>query len=144
MNNKQKSETLPFVKYHTGLSYLFSPAETRFILHMIDIEYKKSNGYNVSWSRAQYMKIMGLNEYTFDKCIKRMIKIGLLNKRNNDMGNKVYYTFDMQIYERLVNILASTYNVDKLILFCVSNFKNQSRTIQSITDDEIMLLKAKG
>ncbi|MBF0577402.1 hypothetical protein [Dysgonomonas sp. GY617] len=143
MNNRQKSETLPFVKYHTGLSYLFNPAETRFILHMIDIEYKKSNGYNVNWSRAQYMKIMGLNEYTFDKCIKRMIEIGLLSKRNNDLGNKVYYSFDMKVYDKLVKILTSTYNVNKLIHFCDSVFKNQQRMVQSVTNDEIILLKAK-
>lgn len=142
MSNK-KPESLPFVKYHTGLSYLFNPAETRFILHMIDIEYKKSNGYNTNWSRRQFMKIMQLNEYTFDNCIKRMIAIGLLSKRNNGLGNKVYYLFDMQVYEKLVRILTSTYNVDKLIDFCGLYFKSNSRTIQSITDDEILSLRAK-
>lgn len=142
MNNK-KSESLPFVKYHTGLSYLFNPAESRFVLHMVDIEYKKSSGYNVNWSRAQYMKIMGLNEYTFDKCMKRMITLGLLSKKNNELGNKVYYLFDMQVYEKLIRILTSTYNADKLIRFCGLYFKSNSRTIQSITDDEILSLRAK-
>ena len=142
MNNK-KSESLPFVKYHTGLSYLFSPAETRFILHMVDIEYKKSTGFNTNWIKRQFMKIMQLNEYTFDNCIKKMIAIGLLGKRHNELGNKVYYSFDMQVYEKLVKILTSTYNVDKLINFCESYLKNNSRTIQSITKDEMMSLKAK-
>lgn len=144
MNNKNKKlETLPFVKFYTGLSYFFNPAETRFILHMVDIEFKKKSGFNTDWSRAEYMKIMGLNEYTFDKCIKRMLALGLLSKRNNDLGNKVYYSFDMQVYEKLVTIITSTNYVDALIDFCASNFADKPRTIESISDGELEALRAR-
>lgn len=131
------TKSLPFVKYHTGLSYLFSPAETRFILHMVDIEYKKSSGFFTNWSRYEYMKIMGLNEYTFDKCIQKLSDMHLLKKENKNKPNRVYYSFNMQLYERLIYILSSTCNIDKLRQFCKINFIEKSRHIDSISEQEV-------
>lgn len=142
MARANKNNTLPFVKYYTGLSYLFSPAETRFILHMVDIEYKKGCGYIMTLNRADYMKIMGLNEYSFDKCIGRLIQLDLLSKTNNAKGNRVYYSFNMELYEKLVRILSSSCNVDKLIAFCKRNFIEGARSIESITEEEIQNLKS--
>jgi len=137
MEKKDKKKPIPFVKYYTGLSYMFSPAETRFILHMVDIEYKKQCGYYTNWTRTEYMKIMGLKEYAFDKCIDKLIQLELLSKTNNARGNKVYYSFDMEVYERLVNILNATCNIDKLTEFCKKNFIDTVRPINSITGEEI-------
>jgi hypothetical protein len=141
MEKKDKKKPLPFVKYYTGLSCMFSPAETRFILHMVDIGYKKQCGYYTDWTRAEYMKIMGLREYTFDKCIDRLISLGLLSRTNNAKGNKVYYSFDMELYEILINILNSTCNIDKLMEFCKKNFIDSTRPIKSIAKEEIEELK---
>lgn len=142
MARTSKNNTFPFVKYYTGLSYMFSPAETRFILHMADIEYKKGCGYIMNLTRSDYMKIMGLNEYSFDKCIGRLVELELLSKTNNEKGNRVYYSFNMKLYEKLVGILSSSGNVDKLIAFCKKNFIEGARSIDSITEEEIQNLKS--
>ncbi|MDR2002666.1 MAG: hypothetical protein LBQ74_06515 [Prevotella sp.] len=141
MEKKDKKKPLPFVKYYTGLSCMFSPAETRFILHMVDIGYKKQCGYYTDWTRAEYMKIMGLREYTFDKCAGRLISLGLLSRTNNAKGNKVYYSFDMELYGILIRMLTVTCSIDKLSEFCKRNFTEGNRTIRSITGEEIEELK---
>jgi len=137
---KELNDKTPFVKYYPGLSYMFSLAETRFILHMVDIDYKKKNGFNTDWTRAEYMKVMGMNEYNFDKCIKRFIGLNLLERTNNLTGNRVYYSFNSKVYEKLVRILSATCNVNKLIAFCTANFKENKRSIESITEEEIKAL----
>lgn len=138
----EKETIQPFVKYYTGLSYLFSPIETRFILHMVDIEYKKANGYDTSWSRSEYMKIMGINQYSFDKSIKKLMRMKLLTRKYNRLGNKVTYSFNLSVYNRLIDILSSTCNIDKLIEFCDKNFIQLGRDIKSIRKDEIEALKS--
>ncbi|MBF0648685.1 hypothetical protein IR083_07620 [Dysgonomonas sp. GY75] len=140
-NKEDKKRTLPFVKYYTGLSYMFSPAETRFILHMVDIEYKKQRGRYTDWNRAGYMKIMGLTEYAFDKCAGRLIRLGLLSKTNNAKGNKVRYSFDMELYGILVHMLNATCDIGRLGDFCKKNFIDRTRPIRSITGEEIEELK---
>jgi|GEM_PF-736174 len=137
MLQKDQYEKFPFVKYYPGLSYMFSLAETRFIIHMLDIEFKKKNGYNTNWTRAKYMKLMGMNEYNFDKSVKRLVELNLLEKTNNSSGNRVYFSFNMDLFFQLVKILSATCNVNKLIAFCDKNFKENNRRIDSITDDEI-------
>lgn len=131
------NEKMPFVKYFTGLTYMFSPAERSFLLHMVDIDYKKNSGAYTDWGRTDYMKIMGLNKYNFDKCVKRFIELNLLEKTNNSCRNRVYYSFNIELYNRLVYILSSTCNVNKLIAFCNMNFREKKRSIESITDEEI-------
>lgn len=139
---KEKEATLPFVKYYTGLSYLFTPAETRFILHMVDIEYKKSNGFNTNWSRSEYMKIMGLNQYSFDKTIKKLMRMKLLTRKYNRLGNHVSYSFNVSLYNKLIEILSATCNVNKLIEFCELNFNKLGREIRSIKKEEIEKLRS--
>lgn len=141
MSNPSKKNQVFFVKYPLCLSYLFSPTETRFIAHMIDAEFLKSYGYDTAWSRREWMRRMGLTEYSFDGAVKSLMKIGLLIKRNNDFGNRVYYTFNMELYDKLVSILSVTNNVDRLISFCEMKFRQEKRTIESITPEEISELK---
>ncbi|MDR1718028.1 MAG: hypothetical protein LBS20_19500 [Prevotella sp.] len=141
MESNKKKES-PYVKYPVCLSYLFNPGESRFIIHMIEIEFLKDQGYNTNWTRAEYMKRMGLNEYSFERCIKRLVKMGLLSKTNNKLKNKVYYSFNMQLYDRLVEILSVTCNIDKLIEFCETKFIRDARPIESITEKETDDLRA--
>jgi hypothetical protein len=139
MNEQKKKlkRSIPFVKYYLELSYLFSPEECRFIMHMTDIEFLKKSGYQTGWSKKEYIKRMGLSEYSFDKSVERLQKMGLLSRTHNSLGNKVFYSFDMDLYNRLVEILSMTCDIDKLIAFCNINFVEQSRSIESITEQEI-------
>lgn len=141
MRDLKKEKKVIYVKYPLCLSYLFSPTETRFISHMINAEFLKGSGFDTDWSRKEWMRRMGLTEYSFDSAIKSLIEIGLLTKENNDLGNKVYYTFDMEQYNKLVSILSVTHNIGKLIDFCETKFKREKRTIASITPEEISELE---
>lgn len=136
MNEKKKAI---FVKYPLCLSYLFSPTETRFIIHMIDAEFLRSKGYNINWSRSNYIKKMGLTEYSFDNAVKKMTRIGLLTKTNNKQGNRVFYSFDMERYNKLIMILSTTRNIDKVIRFFDRIFEKENRTIESVTEEEIAM-----
>lgn len=90
------------------------------------------------WNREEYMKRMGLKEYNFDKSIKRLIKLGLLIKTNNEERNKVFFSFNVERYEKFVQVLSQIRNVDKLICFCNTYFSTESpRLIDDITQGEI-------
>lgn len=135
-------KNVPFVvKYPLALSYLFSPGEARFILHMVYIEMLKRYGYKMKLSKACFQRQMNLNEYTFNRTVKKLEEMGLISISYNKKGTRVYYTFDLDLYEKLVTILSVTDNVDKLIKFCDSKFVKGKRTIDSITPWEIAYLK---
>lgn len=142
MDSKKKDlkRFSPFVKYYIGLSYLFNPSEARFILHMINFEYLKQRGYSTNWSKNDYIMRMGLSKNAFNTCVKKFVEMKLLKRWNNELGNKVFYSFDLQLYEKLIDILSCTNNVPQLITFCQSTFK-QGRLIEDITEEEVLSLK---
>jgi hypothetical protein len=142
MDKKKKNETAPYVKYPLALSYLFNPVESRFILHMIEAEFLKKQGYDTGWTRAGYAKRMGLKECAFERCVKRMVDMELLAVRHNKLGNRVFFSFNMALYEKLVSILSATCHVDSLIDFCDTKFKKEARSIESITEQEIETLRS--
>ena len=76
---------------YPGFSYLLSPEEERFLKHMKEFEYIRRRGYSVNFTRAQYMRRMGLREYTFDRCARSLCRLGLIEyttdstkRRTND------------------------------------------------------------
>lgn len=129
-----------FIKCYNKLSYIFNPYETRFIQHMIEIEFIKSCGYDTNWSKATYLKRMGLKENTFDNCVKRFTGMKLLDKKLNPQGNQVYFSWNMNLYFQLVKILSVTNDVDRLIDFCKINFIERGRMIDEISEDEVEVL----
>lgn len=129
-----------YVEYPLALSYLFTPSEARFILHMINFEYLKKHGFLTNWSNAEYIKRIGISKNAFNNCVKKLIKMKLLKKWNNKLGNRVYYSFDLEVYTKLIYILSCTNNVDELIKFCNISFK-QGRLVEDITEKEIIELK---
>lgn len=129
-----------YVEYPLGLSYLFTPSETRFILHMINFEYLKKHGFSTNWSNAEYIKRMGISKNAFNNSVKKLIHMRLLKKWNNKLGNRVYYSFDLEVYGKLVDILSCTNNVDELIKFCEMYFK-QGRLVEDIAEREIVKLR---
>ncbi|GAB6119658.1 hypothetical protein JCM30204_08060 [Dysgonomonas termitidis] len=105
---------------------------------MLEIEFLKGRGFHTDWSREEYMKRMGLKEYSFDKSVKRLMKLGLLAKKNNQLGNRVFYSFNVDRYEKLVMLLSNIGDIDGLIRFCDIYFNTASpRLPESITRDEI-------
>jgi hypothetical protein len=139
--NKKRGKGVAFVKYYPQFSALFNPAETCFILHMVHYEFIKSVGFQIHWTRGEYAERMGLKECAFKRCAKRLSAMNLLKISHNPEGNRVFYEFNMSLYNRLVEILSATTDMDKLVIFCDTHFKKTYRRIESISDDEIKLLK---
>lgn len=129
-----------YVKCYNKLSYLFTPNETRFIQHIVEISFLKDHGYDTDWAKQTYIKRMGLKETSFDKCVRKFTEMKLLHKWNNTQKNKVYYSWNWPVYEKLIRILSSTNNIDALINFADTYFKKNNRSIESITEDEIRML----
>lgn len=138
MNNRK--ETPSFVKYHAGLSLFFSPAEMVFALQMANYEHMKSAGYWIRFSKAEYARRMGMKPYTFEQCVRRFISLGLLAKKCNVLGNQVFYAFNMELYGKLIRIIAQTSDTDRLAAF-FDELKRASRTVESIAEEEIRMLK---
>lgn len=138
MNAKNK---LPgkFVPFYVNLSLLFDSAEVVFILHLVDMENMKRNGYNATWSRDFVLLKMNLGIRLFERCVKRLISIGLVSRILK--GNKYIYTLDMELYEKLVGIFTITNDTYKIKSFCDTVFVKQKKNIQSITEEDLKELR---
>lgn len=140
MSKNEPTKKAPFVKYHLALTYLLSPSESRFILHMLEVSYMNSVGYDIYWSKAYYMKRMQLNEYTFNKCVSRLEVMGLIIKTKNSQNDKVHFSLNTETYHKLLSILTLNKSIDKLIEFRDAVFGKNNRSIDSITEEEICIL----
>lgn len=135
---QQKPPQKPFIKYDPHLSCMFDASETVFILHMLDIAYIRSKGYNTVWSKGYLMKRMNIRLRTFDRCVKRMAELGLLDRLPQD--GMYDYLWNMTLYDRLLRIMSATRDINRLREFCRKIFIEQKRSIQSISEDEIKSL----
>ncbi len=126
-----------FVKYHLGLSYILSPTEARFIMHMVEIHHMTLWGFKTDFTRAEYMRRMGLREHAFDSAAKSLTRMGLVRRRSESSRNRVHYSLDTTVYDRLVVIVSATRNIDRLIGFIDFNIRKLGKSIASITDEEI-------
>ena len=122
---------------YPGFSYLLSPEEERFLKHMKEFEYIRRRGYSVNFTRAQYMRRMGLREYTFDRCARSLCRLGLIVKTEDSSRNRVHYRLNEEAYERLVRIVTTTRNIDRLIAFFDLHCFKLGKDILSLTDEEI-------
>jgi Transketolase, N-terminal subunit len=133
-----------FVKYHTRLSCILSPAESQFMMHMVEISYLAEWGHKTDFTRTQYMKRMGLREHTFDTAAKILLELGLINRSAGSGRNRVFYELNEENWERLQVILSATWNIDKLRAFLDFNLKKLGRPIADITDKELDELHSLG
>ncbi len=141
---KRQKQEIPFIKYHPCLAHLFTPEESRFLLHMLEADFLKSCGYATDWSRAQYSKRMGLSKYSFDRCANKLTQMKLITKTHNKLGNRVYYQLNHTLYQKLIHMLSVTNNINKLIEFCDLHFRKNNRSIDSITPEEIKNLHSEN
>ena len=125
------------VNVSAELRYLLSPEEERFLKHMKEFEYIRRRGYSVNFTRAQYMRRMGLREYTFDRCARSLCRLGLIVKTEDSSRNRVHYRLNEEAYERLVRIVTTTRNIDRLIAFFDLHCFKLGKDILSLTDEEI-------
>lgn len=130
----------PFEKSYPGFSYVLSPEEERFLKHMKEIAFLRRRGEKTDFTRAEYMRRMGLREYTFDRCAKSLCQMGLVIRTADSSRNRVHYDLNESTYDKLVWIVSQTRNTDRLIEFFDFHIFKLGKSIDSIREDEIRQL----
>lgn len=138
---KFRERPTPCGMAYPGFSYLLSPDEERFLKHMRELEYMRGKGVEVSLTRAEYMRWMGLREYTFDRCARSLCRLGLIRRTEESGRNKVHYRLDKAAYERLVRIVTATRSIERLIAFFDYHCVELGKSIPELTDREIGFLR---
>lgn len=138
---QQRNPQFAFVKCNLNLSCMFDASEILFIMHMVQIAYLRSKGYNTVWSKAHLMQRMNIRLRTFDRCVKRMTELKLLDRMPQE--GMYDYLWNMGCYNHLLQILSATTDLNRLREFCRKNFIERKRDITSISDMEIKLLGKK-
>ncbi len=136
----EKKQAESFIKAHFGLSYVLSSDEERFLKHLMEIEYLRKLGQKVDFTRGEYMKRMALREFTFDRCAKSLCRLGLIVKSAHSSRNRVHYRLNEPTYNRLVQIVSSTRNIDRLIQFFDFHVFKLEKGIGDLTDEDIEAL----
>lgn len=140
MNNKNENKS-SYVKCYLNLCCMFDPCEIVFLLHLVNINCLRNGGYNTVWSKTYLMQRMNLGLRVFNRCIKRMTELGLLERR---LQNGMYdYHLNMAMYERMLEILTATSDTSRLSCFCKQTFLKEKRRIADISDMEIKKLGEK-
>lgn len=139
---QQRNPQFAFVKCNLNLSCIFDASEILFIMHMVHIAYMRSKGYNTVWSKAHLMERMNIRLRTFDRCVKRMTGMKLLDRMPQE--GMYDYLWNMGRYNRLLQIISATNDINRLREFCRKAFVEQKRDILSISDTEIKRLGKEG
>lgn len=111
-------------------------------MHMVHIAYMRSKGYNTVWSKAHLMERMNIRLRTFDRCVRRMTGMKLLDRMPQE--GMYDYLWNMGRYNRLLQIISATNDINRLREFCRKAFVEQKRDILSISDTEIKMLGKEG
>lgn len=135
---KQGNSQFAFVKCNLNLCCMFDANEIIFIMHMVNIAYLRAEGYNTVWSKRYLMQRMNIRLRTFDRCVKRMTELKLLDRMPQE--GMYDYLWNMPLYDRLLKIISATKDINRLREFCRTTFIEQKKSIQSISDDEIRSL----
>lgn len=136
MTNSRKTN-VSFEKSYPGFSYVLSPDEERFLKHMKEIAFLRRRGEKTDFTRSEYMRRMGLKEYTFDRCAKSLCQLGLIRKTADSSRNRVHYNLNEPVYDKLVRIVSTTRNIDRLIVFFAFHVFKLGKSIESLRDEEI-------
>lgn len=139
---QQRNPQFAFVKCNLNLSCIFDASEILFIMHMVHIAYMRSKGYNTVWSKAHLMERMNIRLRTFDRCVRRMTGMKLLDRMPQE--GMYDYLWNMGRYNRLLQIISATNDINRLREFCRKAFVEQKRDILSISDTEIKRLGKEG
>lgn len=139
---QQRNPQFAFVKCNLNLSCIFDASEILFIMHMVHIAYMRSKGYNTVWSKAHLMERMNIRLRTFDRCVRRMTGMKLLDRMPQE--GMYDYLWNMGRYNRLLQIISATNDINRLREFCRKAFVEQKRDILSISDTEIKMLGKEG
>lgn len=127
---------------YNKIRYFLDPEEMSFIAHLLYLKDLRECGCRTAYSKNFNFKSFQLARDTFYRCAKRLMKIGLIDTEMKGRFND--YILVEKNYNRLLEIVNTTDNVDALIQFSKREFISKNRTIDMITDMEIKDLKNRG
>ena len=126
-----------FIPTYTSYLRFFNANEVVFIMHMLEIDYYRNQGYRMAWSREFMMLQMRMKRPAYARCIKRFLALNLISREV--VGKRVVFHWNMSLYMRLLEVLTATRDYYILTDF-FDDFTKKERSIESITDDEIRSL----
>ena len=129
-----------FYKFYKGLMMAFDLPESAFMVYMADLNEIRKLGYNTLRPLRTHLGYLGIGRRSFERCIMKTTSMGLLKRVAVD--GKYDYFWDMEAYNRLIQIVSTTTKYTVLREFCNKAFEKDKRTVMSITYDEIQELSA--
>lgn len=136
MEEKKKAS---FYRVYKGLMMGFDLPQAVFMVYMSDLMAKRNLGYDTVCSREAHMARLGIRIKTFNKCVALSERMGLLERI--PVRGRYDYVFDTEAYGRLVEIVSSTNSYAALRTFCDKVFVSEGRTVRSVTDRELEILR---
>ena len=125
----------PFLKCYSRMLGVFEPEEVVFMLYMADLSRLRSKGFEPLRSKRTHMANTGIGSRLFDRCVRRMTALGLLERV--PLKGMYDYLWDGRAYERLITILNAPASALDARTVGRQLFVSMERNILSISDKEI-------
>ncbi|UVV58198.1 hypothetical protein NXY28_18160 [Bacteroides thetaiotaomicron] len=74
------SQGAPFLKCYSRMLGVFDPEEIVFMLYMADLSRLRGKGFDTLRSKRTHMANTGIGSRLFDRCVRRMTALGLLER----------------------------------------------------------------
>lgn len=114
---------------------VFDPEEIVFMLYMADLSRLRGKGFDTLRSKKTHMANTGIGSRLFDRCVRRMTALGLLERV--PLKGMYDYLWDRQAYERLIEILNAPTSALDARAVGRHLFVTMERNILSISNKEI-------
>ena len=114
---------------------VFDPEEIVFMLYMADLSRLRGKGFDTLRSKWTHMANTGIGSRLFDRCVRRMTALGLLERV--PLKGMYDYLWDRQAYERLIEILNAPTSALDARAGGRHLFVTMERNILSISNKEI-------
>lgn len=141
MEMRNKNRKYDGVKIYNNLRYFLDAKELSFIIHLKKLSELRAYGCRTAYSREFNFKSFQLSRNVFYRCAKRLEKLGLLIRVQ--VGVFVDYHLDHRNYKKLSKIANSTNDIYILSEFNDREFILNKRSIDDISETEILELKSK-
>ena len=124
------SQGAPFLKCYSRML-----GEIVFMLYMADLSRLRGKGFDTLRSKRTHMANTGIGSRLFDRCVRRMTALGLLERV--PLKGMYDYLWDRQAYERLIEILNAPTSALDARAVGRHLFVTMERNILSISNKEI-------
>ena len=124
-----------FYKFYKGLMMAFDLPESAFMVYMADLNAQRNLGYKTIRPTKEHLGCLGMRRHTFEKCVEKAEWMGLLKRVPID--GMYDYIWDIQAYDRLINIVTSRWSYVQLRKFTDWAFTKTQRSVMSITEEDV-------